>query len=88
VHTLVAGAGVFICNDCVALCADVIAASHRDDEDMQTTWTISELYADLERFEHAARSAGLAESSIRTYVDRSRNFVRWLAGDFQFHGPR
>jgi hypothetical protein len=55
---------------------------------MQATWTIDELYAELDRFEQAARSAGLAENSVRTYVDRSRYFVRWLAGDFEFHGPR
>lgn len=24
---------------------------------------------------------------IRTYVDRSRLFVRWLADDFHFRGP-
>lgn len=52
------------------------------------TWTIRELLEELERFETAARGAGLAESSVRTYVDRSRIFVRWLAGEYQFHGPR
>jgi hypothetical protein len=51
-------------------------------------WTIAELADELERFERAARSAGLAEASVRTYVDRSRTFVRWLAGDYQFQGPR
>jgi hypothetical protein len=54
---------------------------------VEQMWTISELYAELERFEQAAMAAGLAESSVRTYVDRSRNFVRWLAGEFEFHGP-
>lgn len=55
---------------------------------MEQTWTISELHEELEGFERAARRAGLAESSVRTYVDRSRYFIRWLAGDFQFQGPR
>ena len=55
---------------------------------MQETWSIRDLEEELERFERAARSAGLAESSVRTYVDRSRYFVRWLAGDFRFQGPR
>jgi hypothetical protein len=50
-------------------------------------WTIAELRDELARFEAEARAAGLAESSVRTYVDRSERFVRWLAGDYQFHGP-
>ena len=55
---------------------------------MDTSWTVQELYDELERFERAARSAGLADSSVRTYVDRSRIFVRWLAGEYQFQGAR
>jgi hypothetical protein len=51
-------------------------------------WMIAELADQLERFERAARSAGLAETSVCTYVDRSRIFVRWSAGDCQFQGPR
>jgi hypothetical protein len=55
---------------------------------MDQTWTIAELYEELDRFEQAARTAGLADDSVGTYVGRSRIFVRWLAGDFQFQGPR
>jgi hypothetical protein len=51
------------------------------------TWTLEDLYGELDRFEEAARAAGLAENSVRTYVDRSRFFVRRLAGDFHFRGP-
>lgn len=54
---------------------------------MKDAWTLDELYGELERFERAARAAGLAENSVRTYVDRSRFFVRWLEGGFQFRGP-
>jgi hypothetical protein len=50
-------------------------------------WTAGELLYELERFEADARRAGLRENSVRTYVDRSRVFVRWLNGDFQFQGP-
>ncbi len=60
----------------------------RDHGLMETTWSVTELYEELERFERAARRAGLAESSVRTYVDRSRIFVRWLAGEYQFQGGR
>ena len=55
---------------------------------MDTTWSVTELMDELERFEREARAAGLKETSVRTYVDRSRRFVRWLSGDFQFQGPQ
>jgi hypothetical protein len=54
----------------------------------EVTWTVEQLHGELERFEAAARAAGLADNSVRTYVDRSRFFIRWLEGDFQFQGPR
>jgi hypothetical protein len=50
-------------------------------------WTVGDLRRELERFEAEARRAGLKEASVRTYVDRSAIFVRWLAGDYQFRGP-
>jgi hypothetical protein len=56
--------------------------------DKHATWTIAELEAELARFEVEARNAGLRENTVRTYVDRSRIFVRWLAGEYQFRGPR
>ncbi len=43
---------------------------------METTWTLAELREELQRFERAARAAGLKEASVRTYVDRSTRFVR------------
>jgi hypothetical protein len=55
---------------------------------MEASWTVQELYDELDRFERAARAAGLADNSVRTYVDRSRIFVRWLSGDYQFQGRR
>jgi hypothetical protein len=55
---------------------------------MPNSWTIADLKDELTRFEVEARQAGLAEESVRTYVGRSRNFVRRLAGEFQFQGPR
>jgi hypothetical protein len=51
------------------------------------TWILEDLYREQDKFEGAARAAGLAENSVHTYVDRSRFFVRWLAGDFPFRGP-
>lgn len=52
------------------------------------TWTIGDLRIELDRFESEARRAGLKENTVRTYVDRSSIFLRWLAGDYQFQGPR
>lgn len=43
---------------------------------------MAELHDQLDRFERELRSADLAENTIRTYVDRSRYFVRWLDGDY------
>ena len=46
-------------------------------------WTAEKLHELLGQFEAELRAAGLAETSVRTYVDRSTYFVRWLAGDYQ-----
>lgn len=51
-------------------------------------WTLDELFAELARFEREARAAGLAESSVKTYVDRSERFLRWLNGDYTFQARR
>ena len=51
-------------------------------------WTVEDLFEELQRFEDVLRSAGLAENSVRTYVDRSRYFVRWLDGDYEPAGPQ
>ncbi len=53
----------------------------------QGPWTVQELHDLLGEFEQELRSANLKESSIRTYVDRSRFFVRWLDDDFHPRGP-
>lgn len=55
---------------------------------MDTTWSVDDRRDELERFEDEARAAGLQEASVRTDVDRSRIFLRWLADDCQFHGSR
>jgi hypothetical protein len=41
-------------------------------------WTAEKLHELLGQVEAELRDAGLAENSVRTYVDRSRYFVRWL----------
>lgn len=54
---------------------------------MAEFWTILELKEALGRFEAELRAAELAENSVRTYIDRSERFVRWLAGEYTPRGP-
>lgn len=49
-------------------------------------WDIPQLYDRLDEFEVELREAGLKESSIDTYIGRSRFFVRWLDNDFHPRG--
>lgn len=49
-------------------------------------WTIGELRAELARFERELKAAGLAPSSVHTYVDRSERFLRWLVGEYRQRG--
>ena len=53
----------------------------------QEAWSLPELRRELERFERDLRAANLRESTIRTYVDRSSIFLRWLSGDYKPIGP-
>ena len=46
-----------------------------------------ELREQLRRFERELRAAGLKESSVTTYVDRTGRFLKWLDGDYQPRGP-
>jgi hypothetical protein len=46
-----------------------------------------ELRAELRRFEDQLRAAGLKETSVTTYVDRTSRFLKWLEGGYQPRGP-
>lgn len=54
---------------------------------MAESWTVDELRRELVRFEGVLQSAGLKESSVTTYVDRSGRFISWLAGEYTPRGP-
>ena len=54
---------------------------------MAESWTIDELRRELVRFEVELRGAGLKDSSVTTYVDRSGRFISWLAGNYTPRGP-
>lgn len=51
-------------------------------------WTIQDLWDDLAPFEQELEAAGLKPASIRTYVGRTKFFLRWLTGDYRPTGPR
>jgi len=46
-------------------------------------WSVAQLRSLLHEFEQELRDAGLEDATIRTYVDRSTYFVRWLANDYR-----
>lgn len=50
-------------------------------------WTVADLQLLLGEFEEQLRAAGLEETTVRTYVDRSTYFVRWLDNDYHPRGP-
>jgi hypothetical protein len=54
---------------------------------MTDQWTSAELFAELQSFEAALRSAGLQPNTVHTYVGRSETFLRWLVGDYSPRGP-
>lgn len=58
-----------------------------DSRPRRESWSLEDLEADLREFESQLRSAGLKESSVKTYVGRSETFLRWLAGKYRPRGP-
>jgi hypothetical protein len=53
-----------------------------------TRWSHDELLAELDRYEAECVAADLAASTVHTYVNYSRMFVRWRVGDFHTSGGR
>lgn len=54
----------------------------------EQSWTHTELLSELAEFERELRAAGLRDSSVRTYTDRTTIFLRWLVGDYTPRGPK
>lgn len=50
-------------------------------------WTVDQLRRLIVDFEAELRDSGLEENTIRTYVDRSTYFIRWLDDDYHPRGP-
>ena len=53
----------------------------------EQSWTHEELLAELVEFERELKAAGLRNSSVHTYTDRTSTFLRWLVGDYTPRGP-
>jgi len=47
---------------------------------------VADLHSLLGEFEDELRAAELEETTVRTYVDRSTYFVRWLDNDYHPRG--
>jgi len=52
------------------------------DQGKAEQWTLDDLHQALDRYEQLLASSGKSSSTIHTYVDRPRRFLRWLAGDY------
>lgn len=53
----------------------------------KASWTYEQLCVELKEFEFDLRRAGLRESSVHTYVDRIKRFLRWFIGEYEPRGP-
>jgi predicted DNA-binding transcriptional regulator AlpA len=54
----------------------------RPSRDQAERWTLDDLHQALDRYEQLLVSGGKSSTTVQTYVDRPRRFLRWLAGDY------
>lgn len=74
VNKLIAGRGVYICNECVGLCGEILAAPSTSEQDAASRAafehrSISQMLEDLSGM---ARTADVVESDLRLLVARLR----------------
>ena len=50
-------------------------------------WDVGELMRELDRFEGVLLAARLKKTTVETYVERTRVFLRWLDGKYEPRGP-
>jgi len=72
VAALVAGPGVYICDECVALCQQVIAAKPAKVPRLAPWQQAGDLDAVLENLPRIARAAVLVEETLTGWVRRAR----------------
>lgn len=53
----------------------------------EPSWTYDDLQTELREFERQLKAAGLKPSSVHTYTDRTRRFLRWLVRAYTPRGP-
>jgi hypothetical protein len=74
VAKMVAGPGVFICNECVDLCVQLMAADHKPSEMPRVApWDqMTEVGDVLENLPRVAATAALVEETLTSWVRRAR----------------
>ncbi len=72
VAALVAGPGVYICNECVALCQQVIDAKPAEVPRLAPWQQFNDLDGALENLPRIARAAALVEEALAGWVGRCR----------------
>lgn len=72
VAALVAGPGVYICDECVSLCQQVIADRPATVPRLMPWQQATDLEAVLENLPRIARAAGLVEETLTGWVRRAR----------------
>ena len=73
VAQMVAGPGVYICNECVELCVQIFAAGHADGDNEIPYW---QAMTDEQMLDHLPRVASVAtqvEDNLRVWVQRLRD---------------
>ena len=78
--------------------ADALEAVPADLNEMlsqrEESWTLDDLRRELDRWEQWMRSTTgdegqpYSQHTIQSHISHSGQFIRWLAGEWQPHGPR
>ena len=74
VAQMVAGPGVYICNECVSLCNDIFAAGKAEDDNAEIPYW--QAMSDQQILDHLPRIASVAtqvEDNLRVWVQRLRD---------------
>jgi ATP-dependent Clp protease ATP-binding subunit ClpX len=72
VTKMIAGAGVYICNECVGLCAEILAAQPAETPEISYTesMTVEQI---LELLPRVAKVSAQVEENLRIWVQRARD---------------
>lgn len=74
VAKIIAGPGIFICNECVQACNDILASATDQDDDAELPyWQAMTDQQLLDHLPKIARVAGQVEGSLTTWVRRVRS---------------